>query len=61
MANQKDTPVRVQFEHNTTAQDILKGIRDLQDKWAIEHPQLAHEKYPTRYAADGSVIPGAGK
>ena len=42
---------RVQFSKDSTAEDILAGIRKLQDEWAKENPERAHTLYPKKYPA----------
>jgi hypothetical protein len=52
----KDKPVRVQFPKDSTAEEILSGIKKAQDDWAEKNPERAHELYPNVYSETGERI-----
>lgn len=52
----KDSLVRVQFPKDSTAEDILAGIRHIQDKWAKKYPDRAHALYPEVFSETGERI-----
>lgn len=49
MADPKDLPIRTQFLKGATATQIYDAIKQMQDAWAIKHPELAHRLYPKTY------------
>jgi hypothetical protein len=52
----KPTIQRVQFGKDATAEEIFAGIRAVQDKWAKQHPDRAHELYPHVFDEKGNRI-----
>jgi hypothetical protein len=52
----KEKPVRVQFQKGVTSQEILAGIKGAQDVWAKKFPERAHRLYPTVWDKDGNRI-----
>ena len=52
----KEKTVRVQFPKDATAEDIVDGIRKVQDEWAKKHPERAHKLYPDVYSETGDRI-----
>ena len=52
----KDKLVRTQFPKDSTAEEILSGIRKVQDGWARRNPERAHELYPEVYSETGERI-----
>jgi hypothetical protein len=52
----KEKPVRVQFQKGVTSQEILTGIKGAQDEWARKFPERAHRLYPTVWDKDGNRI-----
>jgi hypothetical protein len=62
MADKKDRSkeknVRVQFPKDASAEEIVDAIDRVQNEWAKQHPQKAHELYPTVYDKDGNRIDG---
>ena len=52
----EEKTVRVQFGKDATYQAVADGIRMMHDKWALEHPTKAYERYPSVYAENGKRI-----
>ncbi|MBP6177961.1 MAG: hypothetical protein KA480_06525 [Anaerolineales bacterium] len=53
---EKEKLVRVQFQKDVTAQEILAGIKEAQDKWAKKFPERAHKLYPKVFDEQGNRI-----